>query len=304
MVLWISPWKLFKNSVLAGTIFVLALAAFGLNASILGTRSYWYAWLSFGILLSIMWYFTMTCLLLDLMATLLIASRDLQEGAVVAFGIISIMQVPLVFLFLMYELSPTNQLWLLVACVETKYAENCSTWLTSHKYMMMIPSALSCALHIIILGFTSWYIRHREPTSAALLLDDELEYLDIARKRKEDKKKAKAAKKEQKRKAKEAKEKSRKKRGPTYVWRSGSSGGESDASDPNAPFRDEKKRDQGSNPLSGTVHTDSEEDQVPEPVDLEKQTLPSRSSQSTHTEGELGRRKRRTSRHSQRSSRG
>ena len=43
MVLWISPWKLFKNSVLAGTIFVLALAAFGLNASILGMRSYWYA---------------------------------------------------------------------------------------------------------------------------------------------------------------------------------------------------------------------------------------------------------------------
>lgn len=291
-----------------------------------------------------MWCFTMTCLLLDLMATLLIASRDLQEGAVVAFGVsasvsprdrvgpltpnfdpdhlhhASPARVPVPHVrvepdesavaprsLVSSELVREAKIVALTrrnVSVETKYAENCSTWLTSHKYMMMIPSALSCALHIIILGFASWYIRHREPTSAALLLDDELEYLDIARKRKEDKKKAKAAKKEQKRKAKEAKEKSRKKRGPTYVWRSGSSGGESDASDPNAPFRDEKKRDQGSNPFSGTVHTDSEEDQVPEPVDLEKQTLPSRFSQSTRTEGELGRRKRRTSRPSRRSSRG
>ena len=45
------------------------------------------AGLSFGILVSIMWYATMMFLLTDLMATLLIASRDLQEGTVIAFGV-------------------------------------------------------------------------------------------------------------------------------------------------------------------------------------------------------------------------
>ncbi|GAA5955552.1 hypothetical protein JCM3765_006812 [Sporobolomyces pararoseus] len=308
MVLWISPVKLFKQSVLGGVILLLALAAFSLNATIVGLRSYWSAFvtawqldnllgldgLSFGILLSILWYFTMIFLLVDLMATLLIPSRDLQEGTVIAFGIVSIMQIPLVSLFLMYELNPTNQLWLLVACVETKYAENCSSWLTSHKYMMVIPSALSCAAHIILLGFASWYIRHRAPTSAALLDDRELEYLEAKNKEKEAKKKAKAAKKEAKRKAKEEKEKNRKKRGPTYVWRTpgGSSSGSGGDSSDNA----EKNLN-----LAKDVHTDSS-DEEGEPgkhelLDLEKQT----SSALSH-EKELGRRSRRGSTSSRRSS--
>ncbi|GAA5908680.1 uncharacterized protein JCM6883_004136 [Sporobolomyces salmoneus] len=325
MVLWISPWKLFKNEVLAGVIFILALVALLLDVTLIALRSYWYAYvtdwqldnllgldgISFGILLSILWWSLQVCLLVDLLATLLIASRDLQEGTVVIYGIMSIMQIPLVLLFLMYELTPTNQLWLLVACVETKYAEDCSAWLTSHKHMMVIPSALACALHIIIVGLASYYIRHRKPTSASLLLDDELEYLKEREKSKEEKKKRKAARKEEKKKAKEEKEKNKKKRGPTYVWRSGSSSGESDVPTSEAPFCDQIDKEKGLDLIHGAVHTDSSDGEENKKnlsrsldQDLEKQDPSVFVSPPRQTEKELGRRSRRGSMSSRRSSRG
>jgi len=46
MVLWISPWKLFRQSVLAGVIFVLAFLIFALDGIILGLRGYWYGFVT------------------------------------------------------------------------------------------------------------------------------------------------------------------------------------------------------------------------------------------------------------------
>ena len=182
--------------------------------------------------------------------------------------------------------------------VETQYAESCSSWLTSHKHMMVIPSALSSAVHIILLGFAAWYIRHRAPTSAALLDDHELEYLEEKRKEKEAKKKVKAARKEAKRKAKEEKEKNRKKRGPTHVWRT--PGGSSSGSD------GESSEHKSSLPPGKDVHTDSSESDtearkqdllLDDDDDLEKQT-----SSAPTNQKELGTRSRRGSTNSKRSS--
>ncbi|GAA5827745.1 hypothetical protein JCM5353_002292 [Sporobolomyces roseus] len=284
MVLWISPWKLFRQSVLAGVIFILAFLIFALDITVLGMRGYWFgfvtSWqldsllgldgLAFGILVSIMWYALMVFLLTDLMATLLIASRDLQEGTVIAFGIISIMQIPLVTLFLMYELNPTNQLWLLVACIETGFSDNCSSWLQTHKWLMIIPSSISCALHIVLLGFASHYIRTRTTTSAALLLDDELEYLKAEEKTKEAKKKRKEEKKQAKKEEKERKEQLKKPK-PTYIYHSGSSSDEGNG---------------GPNPKPGLVPAYHEMDPELSSSDLEKQPFPA------EQQKELGRRRR------------
>ncbi|GAA5870958.1 hypothetical protein JCM16303_001644 [Sporobolomyces ruberrimus] len=302
MVLWISPWKLFKNEVFAGIVFILAFVAFALNLTIVGLRAYWFGCLSFGILLSLLWYTTMVFLLLDLLATLLMPSRDLQEGTVVAFGIISIMQIPLVTLFLLYELNPTNQLWLLMACIETEYAENCSSWLVNHKYLMVIPSTFSCAVHILILGFASWYIRHRAPTSAALLLDDELVYLNEKKKKDQEKQKKKQEKRKRKEQAK--KEKREKDTRPYSTYYSGS-GGSSSGSEGVDEGLSRSALDEKKNPDAFARSRGNVSDFGFDESDIENKGPGSGSpSIQQQQEKELGRRSGRGSASSRRSSRG
>ncbi|GAA5826866.1 hypothetical protein JCM10212_000456 [Sporobolomyces blumeae] len=125
----LNPRSLFDHSVLGATVLILSTLTFTIDFVCVVLRGWWYGYvttfqlddslgldgLSFGIVCSILWH-TMTILLLvDVIAAILIPSRDLQRGAVTAFGIVSMMQVPIVALFLMYELSPTNQLWLYIA---------------------------------------------------------------------------------------------------------------------------------------------------------------------------------------------
>ncbi|BGP13321.1 hypothetical protein JCM10213v2_001240 [Rhodosporidiobolus nylandii] len=108
-LLWISPVKLFRQDALAGSIFAVAALLLGVDLAVVGMRAYAFNGLSFSVLVAVFWHVTLVFLLLDLLATLLLPSRDLQEGAVIAFGIIAIMQIPLVTLYLKYELSWSNQ---------------------------------------------------------------------------------------------------------------------------------------------------------------------------------------------------
>lgn len=94
--------------------------------------------LAFSLLVSVIWSVTIVFLLVDLVTVLLLPSRDLQEGTVIPLGaspppfffvcastaypalpllqIISIMQVPLVILYLKWELSAANSVWVQRAC--------------------------------------------------------------------------------------------------------------------------------------------------------------------------------------------
>jgi len=282
--------------------------------------------LAFGILVSIMWYALMVFLLTDLMATLLIASRDLQEGTVIAFGVslfspflplssqesstfaptdhldhadtprhtildvrVEPYEPTLAPRRLVRNLSLDCRIETLLTSepikqphsIETDFSDNCSSWLQTHKWLIIIPSSISCALHIILLGFASHYIRTRTTTSAALLLDDELEYLKAEEKTKEAKKKRKEDKKQAKKEEKERKEQLKKPK-PTYIYHSGSSSDEGNG---------------GPNSKPGSVPSYREMDPELSSSDLEKQPFPA------EQQKELGRR-RRGSMSSRRSSRG
>ncbi|GAA6018908.1 hypothetical protein JCM11491_001722 [Sporobolomyces phaffii] len=197
MVTWISPIKLAKQSIPAAVVFLLAFVAFSLNVAIVGLQSYRYFRLSFGSLVSVVWYLTMTALLCDLMSTLLIPSRSLQGGTVIAFGIVTIMQCPLVALFIRYELSTTNKLALVAACVEHDHASDCSAWLTSFEHAQAVPAALACGAHVVVLACAAWYVRRRAPTTAAILPDYELEHLKKKKDKREKNKNASHARKTQ-----------------------------------------------------------------------------------------------------------
>jgi len=282
------------------------------------------AGLSFGILVSIMWYATMMFLLTDLMATLLIASRDLQEGTVIAFGVSSLFSLssipeesstlhsqtdhfnhanPAHYTLLDVRAEPDESALatcrmvsqfsldfersllmsqaVLCLSIETDYSDNCSSWLKTHKYLMIIPPSISCALHIVLLGFASHYIRTRTTTSAALLLDDELEYLKAEEKTKEAKKKRKEEKKRAKKEEKERKEQLKKPK-PTYIYHSGSSS-------------DEEKN--GLDQKSGSLPAYPSDPELSSDLEHQPYPLP------TETQKEMGRR-RRGSTNSRRSSRG
>lgn len=119
----VSPVKLFESSFAAGTIFAFACACTLLNLAVIGMRAYAFhgklpsrlcllsildscrltrpnlavleAWstlvdvegIAYSVLVSIMWHILLLFLLVDVIATLLTPSRDLQAGTVISFAV-------------------------------------------------------------------------------------------------------------------------------------------------------------------------------------------------------------------------
>lgn len=119
----VSPVKLFESSFAAGTIFAFACACTLLNLAVIGMRAYAFHgkihsracllsslgschltrpnlavlqdWstlvdvegIAYSVLVSIMWHILLLFLLVDVIATLLTPSRDLQEGTVISFAV-------------------------------------------------------------------------------------------------------------------------------------------------------------------------------------------------------------------------
>lgn len=120
----ISPVRLYRHSFLGGVILLLALVLLCVDFAIIGMRAYAFnsashsstrrrsrartdpvplpaalqRWsledgiagldgLAYSVLVAVIWLVTMFFLLADLVTALLLPSRDLQEGAVIAFGV-------------------------------------------------------------------------------------------------------------------------------------------------------------------------------------------------------------------------
>ncbi|GAA5916403.1 hypothetical protein JCM6882_001548 [Rhodosporidiobolus microsporus] len=183
-LLFISPAKLFESSFLAGTIFVLAAAVLLADLTIIAMRGYAFnlvsSWtlredamgldgLSFSIMVALMWHVTLFFLVVDLLFTLLLPSRDLQDGAVISFGIISIMQIPLVTFFLKNELSWSSQVWLINACNLNEYSDDCPNWWSRVKVVSITTSVIVGALHLFLFGLAARYVHTRPATKQDMI---------------------------------------------------------------------------------------------------------------------------------------
>ncbi|GAA6038505.1 hypothetical protein JCM8097_004600 [Rhodosporidiobolus ruineniae] len=183
---FISPVRLMRTSFLAGSIFALAFLLLLVDLAILALRGYAFSLVSgwagldsvigldgirFSLLVAIVWYCTLVFLLLDLVFTRLLPSRDLETGAVVSFGIIGIMQVPLVVLWLKYELSWSNQVWLINACNLADHTSSCTSWFRTVSLISTTTSSISCGLHLAAFLLSAWYVHTRPATSQDLLAE-------------------------------------------------------------------------------------------------------------------------------------
>ncbi|GAA6057722.1 hypothetical protein JCM3770_002662 [Rhodotorula araucariae] len=182
----ISPVKLYRHDFFGAVLLLLAVLALAFDLAIIGIRAYAFntvqRWslvdmiagldaIAYSLLVAVIWLVTMVFLLLDLLATLLQPSRDLQEGAVISFAIISIMQVPIVTLYLKYELSFTNSVWLQLACAATSRSLNCGAWWSHIRLVSIGTSTIAAFLHLLLVGLCARYVRSRPPTSPKLLMN-------------------------------------------------------------------------------------------------------------------------------------
>ncbi|KWU41450.1 hypothetical protein RHOSPDRAFT_7835, partial [Rhodotorula sp. JG-1b] len=178
----VSPVKLFESSFAAGTIFAFASACTLLNLAVIGMRAYAFhvlqAWstlvdvegIAYSVLVSIMWHILLLFLLVDVIATLLTPSRDLQEGTVISFAIVSIMQLPLVALFLKWETSPSTSRALRGACVLTAHSTSCDGWWSRVRVVTITTSSASCFLHLLLVVLALRYVHSRPETPQDFLI--------------------------------------------------------------------------------------------------------------------------------------
>ncbi|GAA5860633.1 hypothetical protein JCM1840_000324 [Sporobolomyces johnsonii] len=169
-LLIISPVKLYQQSFLGGTILLIALITLLLDLVVVGLRAFFFNRLSFSILAAVMWYIMLLFLLLDLVATLLLPSRALQEGAVMAFSITSLMQVPIVTLYLEFELSSSMQVWLINACSATSTRVSCASWFASVRIVAISTGTITVFLHLFLCALCAYYVRTRPATAQDLIM--------------------------------------------------------------------------------------------------------------------------------------
>ncbi|GAA5891438.1 hypothetical protein JCM5296_006533 [Sporobolomyces johnsonii] len=169
-LLIISPVKLYQQSFLGGTILLIALITLLLDLVVVGLRAFFFNRLSFSVLAAVMWYIMLLFLLLDLVATLLLPSRALQEGAVMAFSIISLMQVPIVTLYLEFELSSSMQVWLINACSATSTRVSCASWFASVRIVAISTGTITVFLHLFLCALCAYYVRTRPATAQDLIM--------------------------------------------------------------------------------------------------------------------------------------
>ncbi|BGO89070.1 hypothetical protein NBRC10512_007260 [Rhodotorula toruloides] len=181
----ISPRKLFEQSFLAGTIFAVAALTLLVDLAIIALRGYAFnlvsGWtglselgdgleaIAYSCLVALVWYIVLAFLLVDVIATLLLPSRDLQEGAVISFGVIAIMQIPLVALFLKWELSWLNSITLQTACWLSQHSISCEDWWTAVRVFSLTTGISGLVLHLLLLALCACYVHTRPATGAGLL---------------------------------------------------------------------------------------------------------------------------------------
>ncbi|GAA5928567.1 hypothetical protein JCM3775_004567 [Rhodotorula graminis] len=172
----ISPVRLYRHSFLGGVILLLALVLLCADLAIIGMRAYAFntlqRWsledgiagldgLAYSLLVAVLWLITMAFLLVDVVTALLLPSRDLQEGAVIAFGIISIMQVPIVALYLKWELSLTNGVWVQRACTAVAHSTDCTTWYSRVRLVSIVSSSIATGVHLLLVALCARYVHTR-----------------------------------------------------------------------------------------------------------------------------------------------
>ncbi|BGP22344.1 hypothetical protein JCM10295v2_001223 [Rhodotorula toruloides] len=176
----ISPRKLFEHSFLAGAIFAVAAFTLLVDLAIIALRGYAFnlvsGWtqlselgdgleaISYSCLVALVWYIVLAFLVIDVLGTLLLPSRDLQEGAVVA-----IMQIPLVALFLKWELSWFNSITLQPVRWLTQHSTSCEDWWTTIRVVSLTAAIAGLVLHLLILALCGRYVHTRPKTTADLL---------------------------------------------------------------------------------------------------------------------------------------
>ncbi|BGP45358.1 hypothetical protein JCM10450v2_001176 [Rhodotorula kratochvilovae] len=184
--LFISPVRLYRHDFLAGVILLVALLVLFVDLAIIGMRAYAFntvqRWsledgiagldgMAYSLMVAVIWLVTMVFLLVDLVLTLLQPSRDLQEGAVISFGIISIMQVPIVALYLKWELSFANSIWLQHACVATLHSPDCTAWWSRLRLVSITSSTFASFTHLLLVGLCARYVHSRPPTKQSLIMN-------------------------------------------------------------------------------------------------------------------------------------
>ncbi|GAA5906554.1 hypothetical protein JCM8208_000478 [Rhodotorula glutinis] len=177
----ISPARLYRHSFLGGVILLLALLLLCVDFAIIGMRAYAFntlqRWslkngiagldgLAYSLLVAVLWLVTMFFLLVDLVTALLLPSRDLQEGAVIAFGIISIMQVPIVALYLKWELSTNNMIWVQRASrspisAAVSHSTDCTAWYSRVRLVSIVSSSIAAGLHLLLVALCARYVHTR-----------------------------------------------------------------------------------------------------------------------------------------------
>lgn len=133
-----------------------------------------------GILATIFWFALQGCLVVDILLSVCLTSREFQRGAVRTYGLVTVFQVPIVVGCGMYELGSENKLWLTeawsVLCPPhprathlflpssriTDAAFDCSAWWQTIKLLSIVPSSISALLHLATFALAWEYARTEE----------------------------------------------------------------------------------------------------------------------------------------------
>ncbi|GAA5879104.1 hypothetical protein JCM3774_005572 [Rhodotorula dairenensis] len=179
---FVSPVKLFESSFAAGTIFTITCVCVLLDLAVIGMRAYafhllqtWSALvdvegIAYSDLVALVWHILLLFLLVDVFVTLITPSRELQEGTAVSFAIVSIMQLPLVALFLKWETSPSTSRALRGACVLTAHSTVCDDWWSRVRVVTITTSAASCFFHLLLVLLALRYVSSRPTTPQDFIL--------------------------------------------------------------------------------------------------------------------------------------
>ncbi|GEM09165.1 proteophosphoglycan ppg4 [Rhodotorula toruloides] len=157
----ISPRKLFEHSFLAGAIFAVAAFTLLVDLAIIALRGYAFnlvsGWtqlselgdgleaISYSCLVALVWYI------------------------VLAFLVVAIMQIPLVALFLKWELSWFNSITLQPVRWLTQHSTSCEDWWTTIRVVSLTAAIAGLVLHLLILALCGRYVHTRPKTTADLL---------------------------------------------------------------------------------------------------------------------------------------
>ncbi|ORY90901.1 hypothetical protein BCR35DRAFT_328655 [Leucosporidium creatinivorum] len=183
---FLSPWALWQHSFLAGSTLIVGAAVIVLDVSCIICLSYAYGYthslsldtelvqklpgsplrgLASSILATAFWYGMQLCLTMDMCLALCTTSRELQEGSVYAYGVVSVWQIPLMAVCLSFELSNENKTWIISACELTSFRPSCTDWWNSVRAAAIAPTIIASLFHATFFLFAFIFCRTRSAKS-------------------------------------------------------------------------------------------------------------------------------------------